>query len=274
MNKGNTNQGRHGVESTSGAHTELSQAEATYRHLAFTELSEDLAFGLNIGFYRTFAIPEIARVLSSTGRMTGQTELRAKTTGLMMYQMFRDGLDSVQGVQTVAALNRIHARWQISNDDFLYVLACFDIAPMRWCDAYAWRRTTAAEKEASHVFYQGLAERMSIREVPPTWGEFAAWMDRYEQRHFTATPEAAELWAATSNILVYRFPAIFSPLIRSAADALLDKPLRKAFSARRPPAAVRALVSGSMRIRAHRIRRAHARPDYVPVLPPSVRELG
>ncbi|MEU5001556.1 oxygenase MpaB family protein [Streptomyces sp. NPDC021622] len=261
------------MTSASEAREALSRAEAAYRHLAFTDFGEDLAFGLNIGFYRTFAVPEIAQVLASTGRMTGQTELRAKATGQMMYRLFRHGLDSEQGVQAVAALNHIHARWAISNDSFLYVLACFDIAPMRWCDTYAWRPTTRAEKTASHLFYRGLAERMGIRQVPATWDEFAEWTDRYEQSRFSATSEAAALWNATRDLLANRFPAALSPLIRTVADALLDEPLRQACGAHKTSAPVRALVSGAMKLRARRIRRAHSHPDYRPVLPPSVLDL-
>lgn len=262
------------MKPASGAKTTLSRAESVYRRLAFNDFSEDLAFGLNIGFYRSFAVPEIAQLLVSTRKMTGQTELRAKATGQMMYRLFRDGLDSELGTQTVAALNRIHARWPITNDEFLYVLACFDVAPMRWCDTYAWRPTTAKEKDASHVFYLALADRMGIQKVPPTWDGFAAWMDRYEQSRFCHTAEAAELWAATRGILTNRFPTVLGPLVRAAADALLDEPLRCAFGARRPPALVRALAAGGMRLRARRISLSHADPGYRPVLPPSVRDLG
>ncbi|WP_424890163.1 oxygenase MpaB family protein [Streptomyces sp. XH2] len=251
----------------------MAHAESTYRSLAFHDFSEDLALGLNIGFYRTFAVPEIAQVLVSTGKMTQRTELRAKATGQMMYLLFRDGLDSARGAETVAALNRIHARWHISNDVFLYVLACFDIAPMRWCDAYGWRPTTQDEKEASHTFYRALADRMGIRGVPPTWGEFATWMDHFEQVRFTATSDAAALWAATRDLLTNRFPSSLGPFIRAAADALLDEPLRHAFGSPRPPAPVRTLVSGGMRLRARRIRRSHTKIGYIPALPPSVRDL-
>ncbi|MFE0099836.1 oxygenase MpaB family protein [Streptomyces sp. NPDC059009] len=190
----------------------------------------------------------------------------------MMYRLFRYGLDSEAGASTMAALNHIHSRWRVSSDAFRYVLACFGIAPMRWCDTYAWRPVTEAEKEASHVFYLGLAERMDIRDVPPTWGEFARWTDHFEQSRFAATSEAGEVWAATRCLLVNRFPSPLAPLIRTAADALLDEPLRQACGARRTPRVVRTLVASGMRLRAQRIRRAHSRPDYRPVLPPSVRD--
>ncbi|MFH8405608.1 oxygenase MpaB family protein [Streptomyces sp. NPDC018019] len=252
----------------------LPEAEALYRRLAFTEFCEDLMLGLNIGFYRTFAVPEIAAVLATTGQMTGQTELRAKTTGQMMYRLFRDGLDSPSGARTVSALNNVHARWQISNDAFRYVLACFDVAPMRWCDAYGWRATTAAEKDASHVFYCALADRMGIHRVPLAWGAFAAWMDDYENGFFARTPEATALWAATSGLLAQRVPAFLVPLVRSAAGALLDPPLRRALGVRRPPTAVSALAAGGMHIRARRLRHLHSDPGYRPALPDELRELG
>ncbi|MFH8349533.1 oxygenase MpaB family protein [Streptomyces sp. NPDC018045] len=251
------------------------EAEAVYRRLVRHDLSEDLAFGLNIGFYRTFAVPQIAELLVATGKMTGQAEVRAKTTGLMMHQLFAAGLDSPRGAETVAALQRIHSRWQIGDDAFRYVLSCFDIAPMRWCDTYAWRATTAAEKAASHTFYRGLADRMGIPGVPATWDAFAGWTDRFERRQFAATAASATLWAATRGMLIRRFfPAPLGPFVRTAADALLDEPLRRAVGARRPSAPVRALVEGGMRLRARRNRRAHADPGYRPDLPPAVRDLA
>ncbi|MEV0125829.1 oxygenase MpaB family protein [Streptomyces sp. NPDC050703] len=253
----------------------LSHAEAIYRHLVRHDLCEDLAFGLNIGFYRTFAVPEIAKVLVSTGKMNAQTELRAMTTGLMMHQLFYYGLDSEKGARTVQALNRIHARWEIGNETYLYVLACFDIAPIRWCDANAWRATTAEEKDACHTFYCGLAERMGIRHVPPTWDEFAIWTDRYEEERFDATPESAQLWVATRGFLISRcFSAKLAPLFRGASDAFLDEPLRRAFGVARPHAAARTLAAISIRLRARRIHRAHSAPDYQPVLPPAVRDFA
>ncbi|UGQ11668.1 DUF2236 domain-containing protein [Yinghuangia sp. ASG 101] len=251
----------------------MRRAEATYRHLAFVEFGEDLVFGLNLGFYRTFAVPEIARVLASTGRMTREAPLRAKATGKAMFGLFRDGLDSDAAAEAVDALNRIHARWPIDNDAFLYVLACFDVAPMRWCDKYAWRPTTPDEKSASHVFHRRLAARMGIVDVPATWDGFARWMDDFERRRFAPTDEAAELWRATQGILAHRFPPRLAPLVRVAVDTFLDDPLRRALGVRRAPAPVRALASGGMRLRAYRIGRSHADPHYRPKLPSALRDV-
>lgn len=216
-------------------------------------------------------MPEIARVLVSTGRMTEDASLRAKATGRAMFGLFRDGLDSDSGAKAVDRLNRIHSDWRIGNDAFLYVLACFDIAPMRWCDKYAWRSATPAEKNASHIFYSRLAELMGIVDVPATWDDFARWMDDFERDRFAPTEDAAELWRATQGILANRFPSRLRPLVRITADAFLDDALRPALGVSRSPAPVRALVSGAMRLRAHRVGRSHADPAYSPKLPSALR---
>ncbi|MFI0773733.1 oxygenase MpaB family protein [Streptomyces sp. NPDC021212] len=150
----------------------LREAEETYRRMAYDTVAQDLKMGLNLGFCRTFAVPEIARVA-----------------------LFEYGLDSEQGAETIAALDRLHAPFAIGDDAFRYVLACFDLAPMRWCAAHAWRAPTDAERTASHTLHLGLADRMGIPEVPATWREFETGMRAYERAHFAVTPEGRALRA-------------------------------------------------------------------------------
>ncbi|MEU1804519.1 oxygenase MpaB family protein [Streptomyces sp. NPDC019937] len=236
----------------------LREAEETYRRMAYDTFAGDLKMGFNLGFCRTFAVPEIARVLAATGRMTQHTRVRAKATGAMMYGLFEYGLDSERGAETIAALERLHAPYAIGDDAFRYVLACFDLAPMSWCAAHAWRAPTDAERTASHTFYLGLADRMGIPEVPATWQEFESWMRTYERAHFAATPQGRELWRATRGMLADRVPRVLGPLAGAAADSLFDDRARDAFGARRPPALVRAATRAALRARAWGGRRARA----------------
>lgn len=218
------------------------EAAAVYRELVTGTLGRDFMLGFNLGFYRTFGVPSIARVLVASGGLTTSPAVRAKATGKLMFTLFRDGLDSESGRSTLAAINGMHSRFAISQDDFRYVLACFEVAPMRWCDAHGVRATTAREKDAAHRFYLGLAERMDIRDVPESFDALAAWMDAHEREHFAPSPEAARLWAATREVLTNRAPRPLAPLLRVCTDALLDAPLRRAVGARTPPAYARALA--------------------------------
>ncbi|MGW8375385.1 oxygenase MpaB family protein [Streptomyces sp. ODS28] len=222
--------------------------ELAYRNLAMGELGGQLLMGMNIGFYRTFAIPSIARTLVAAGGLTDSPALRAKTTGDMMYGLIQHGLDSDRGKRIIAAINAMHAAWDISNHEFLYVLACFEIAPLRWCDAHGRRATTDAEKQATHAFYQALAKRMGIEAVPRSWEEFAVWMDEFEKQHYCYTPEAHRLWTSTREVLTNRAPRPLAPLVRMAADALLDEPLRRAVGASKPTALAHLLARLLLRL--------------------------
>ncbi|AGP60778.1 oxygenase MpaB family protein [Streptomyces rapamycinicus] len=182
-----------------------------------------------------------------------------------MYRLFRHGLDGEEGEWTVTTLKRLHAPWAISDDAYRYVLSCFDLAPMRWCAAYAWRVPTDAERDASHTLCLALAERMGIPDVPPDRREFEAWAEGFERAHFTFTPEAQALWGATRELLAGRVPGALGPLAGSAADSLLDDGLRRALGVRRPPMPVRAVTRSALRPRAaagrtHRRIRGRHRP--------------
>ncbi|MFG2194229.1 oxygenase MpaB family protein [Streptomyces sp. NPDC048639] len=230
------------------------RAHATYRRMALVDFPEDLMLGLNLGFYRTFAVPSIARVLHGTGRMTGRPKARAKATGEVMYALIEHGFDDPTGLETVALLNRIHARLPVGDEEFVYVLAAFCVAPLRWIDAHGPRPTTSAEKAAAYGFYAGLAQRMAIKPLPHSYQELAFWMDRFEERTFAVTPEGRALLNATRGLLADRFPAPLAGLVRTASDTLLDDRLRTAFGVTAPPRALRALVAAGLRYRARRLR--------------------
>ncbi|MEU6083812.1 oxygenase MpaB family protein [Streptomyces sp. NPDC047108] len=233
------------------------RAHAAYRRMALVDFPDDLRLGLNLGFYRTFAVPSIARVLHGTGRMTGRPKARAKATGEVMYALIEHGPDHPTGLETVALLNRIHARLPVGDEEFVYVLAAFCVAPLRWIDAHGPRPTTTAEKDAAYGFYACLARRMAIKPVPGSYAELASWMDGFEDRTFAVTPEGRALLEATRGLLADRFPAPLAGVVRAASDTLLDERLRRAFGVAAPPRALRVLVAAGLRLRARRMRRRH-----------------
>ena len=62
----------------------------------------------------------------------------------------------------------MHGAYDISNDDKLYVLSTFVVMPIRWLDAYGWRRLTEAERVASANYYRALGRHMGITGIPET----------------------------------------------------------------------------------------------------------
>ncbi|MFE3771203.1 oxygenase MpaB family protein [Streptomyces sp. NPDC059122] len=235
---------------------EQQEAQAVYREMALTHFPGDVKLGLNLGFYRTFAVPSIARVLAGTGKLTRQPRVRAKATGELMYTLIEHGLDTGEGEAAVQKLIRLHSGLAVSNEDFVYVLAAFCITPIHWIDTHSWRQTTQAEKSATHTFYSLLAERMGITDVPDSFEEFTTWMDAFEVRTFRSTAEGQSLVTATRSLLSDRMPRLLSPLANGIFTCLLGERLRNTFELPRPGLLVRGLVSAALRGRRFRMRRA------------------
>ncbi|MFF3753499.1 oxygenase MpaB family protein [Streptomyces sp. NPDC002018] len=228
-------------------------AHRAYARLVLETMPEESRVGLALGFIRTFGVPEIARVLYGTGRVTGEPRARAKATGVAMFTLIGKGLDSPEGRRTVEGLRRVHDRPDITPELMHYVLACFIVCPLRFIDDHGHRAVTDAEREAAYAFRLALSDALGLPEPPGAEGPAGVerWMRGYESRRFAPTEEGRALWnAASRGLLASRLPAPLAALAPAVAASLLDDPLREALRVRRPPAPVRALVTRALRTRA------------------------
>jgi hypothetical protein len=55
--------------------------------------------------------------------------------------------------------------------------------PVRWIGRYGWRDLTADEVRAAVTYYREVGRLMGIRQIPPTYAEFASSLDSYEREH-------------------------------------------------------------------------------------------
>ena len=51
-----------------------------------------------------------------------------------MAEISKWGYDSERGREALRKMNRAHSRFDISNDDYLYVLSTFIYEPIRWME--------------------------------------------------------------------------------------------------------------------------------------------
>ncbi|MEU1424616.1 oxygenase MpaB family protein [Kitasatospora sp. NPDC005751] len=225
-----------------------------YRISSWYEFPWDTTQSLSFALYRTYAVPSIGRLLARTGEFTRCAQKRYDDTVLILEAVVEHGFASEQGREAIRRMNRMHHRYDISNEDFLYVLATFVVVPKRWLDDYGWRPYSAHEVRATTNYYRELGRHMGLSDIPETYDAFERLLDGYERAHFGHDRGGREVSDATLGLMASWYPAPLRPSMRVSSICLLDDPLREAFGYSRPPAALRYAVRSGMRLRGRLVR--------------------
>ena len=217
------------------------------------EFPWDTTRALELALFRTFAVPSIAALLDSTGEFGRAAQKRYDDTDLILSTIVEAGYDSDQGKRAIRQMNRIHGRFAITNEDFLYVLSSFVFEPIRWNARFGWRPLIETEKLATFEFWREVGRRMAIEEIPQRYEEFERFNEDYERREFRPTEASRRVGSATRDMFLAWFPGLPRRLGAPAIHALMDEPLLEAFGFPRPPRAVRAAVEAALRARARAV---------------------
>lgn len=213
------------------------------------EFPWDTTRALELALFRTFAVPSIAAVLDASGEFGRAPQKRYDDTDLILSTIVEAGYDSEEGKRAIRRMNRIHGRFEISNDDFLYVLSSFVFEPIRWNARFGWRPLLETEKLATFEFWREVGRRMAIKEIPDSYAELEAYNGNYERRHFRRTEQSERVGRATRDMFLAWFPWLPRRLGTRAIYALMDDPLLDAFGFPHPSRAVRRAVEASLRAR-------------------------
>jgi mpaB/rubber oxygenase-like protein len=234
-------------------HARIVQLDTCY------EFPWDTTRSLELALFRTFAVPSVAALLDSTGEFASRAQKRYDDTDLILSTIAEAGYDSPQGRHAIRRMNQIHGRFEISNDDFLYVLSSFVFEPIRWNARFGWRPLIEAERLATFHFWLAVGRLMAIREVPERYEEFERFNEQYEELHFAPSAAAERVGQATRDMFLAWFPGLPRRFGAHAIYALMDERLLAAFGFPQPPSAVRTAVERALRIRARVVARLPAR---------------
>jgi hypothetical protein len=217
------------------------------------EFPWDTTRALELALFRTFAVPSIAALLDSTGEFGRAAQKRYDDTDLILSTIVEAGYDSDEGKRAIRQMNRIHGRFAITNEDFLYVLSSFVFEPIRWNARFGWRPLIETEKLATFEFWREVGRRMAIEEIPERYEEFERFNEEYERREFRPTEAARRVGVATRDMFLDWFPGVPHRLGEPGIHALMDEPLLDAFGFPHPPRPVRTVVEGALRARARAV---------------------
>jgi hypothetical protein len=219
-------------------------------HLSFGyEFCWDSTRALEIALYRTYCVPSISKLLDRTGEFYKHTQRRYDDTAILVAEMCEWGYEDGRGKQALERMNWAHSHFQISNDDFLYVLSTFIYEPIRWIDAFGWRPTSRNEKLGYYWFWRGVGTRMGIHDIPPSYEAFEAWSRAYEREQFRFTETNQRVGAATRDLFASWYPRIATPAVRYAVYAMLDDDMLSAFGFPKPLPGTRSMLRSLLKLR-------------------------
>lgn len=219
------------------------------------EFPFDVTRALEFALFRTFAVPSISSLLERTGEFGGRAQKRYDDTDLILSQIYEYGYDSERGRAALRRMNRIHARFEIANEDFLYVLSTFVYEPVRWLARFGWRDTVEQERLAFLHFWREVGRRMNIRGIPADYEVFERFNVEYERAHFRFTESGRRVAEATRAMFLDWFvPRPLHGLGAPVLHALMDERLLAAFGFPEPGPRLRAAVEGALRLRSRAAR--------------------
>jgi hypothetical protein len=214
------------------------------------EFPWDTMRSLELALFRTFAVPSIAELLDRTGEFGRAAQKRYDDTDLILSTIVEAGYDSEEGKGAIRQMNVIHGRFEIANEDFLYVLSSFVFEPIRWNARFGWRPLIGTEKLATFEFWREIGRRMAIRDIPESYSELESYNEGYERERFRRTDATERVGRATRDMFLAWFPGLPKRFGAHAIYALMDEPLRDAFGFPHPPRGLRTAVEASLRTRA------------------------
>ena len=147
-------------------------------------------------------------------------------------------------------MNFIHSHYPITNEDFLFVLSVFMTEPEKFTRLYEWRKLNQTERDGLFYFWREVGEGMGIKDIPESYEAMKRWSDAYEEAFMVYAKSNPAVGDPTVDMLLDMVPSFTRGWIRPAIYCLMDERLLDAMGYAHPPAWLRAVVVGAMRVRA------------------------
>jgi hypothetical protein len=223
------------------------------------EFPFDTTRALEFALFRTFAVPSIGGLLDETGEFGARAQKRYDDTDLILSTLVEEGYDSELGKRALRRMNQLHSRFQITNEDFLYVLSTFVFEPIRWNARFGWRPLVEQERLGTFHYWRAVGHRMAIKDIPERYEDFERYNLEYERDRFARTEPGRRVGVATRDMFLAWFPWLPKRFGAPALYAVMDDPLLDAFGFPRPPPALRRTVESALRARARVVQLLPAR---------------
>ena len=229
------------------------------------EFPFDTTRSLEYALFRTFAVAKGTKLLASTGEFTERPQKRYDDTVLLLSEILENGYDSERGRAALRKVNRMHNRYPIPNDEFLYTLSTFIYEPIRWNGRFGWRPLLEKEKLATFYYWVEVGRRMGIKDLPTDYHTFERFNVEYEKAHFRYSEANARIAKATQEMFLGWFlPRFLWGMGRPFLAAIMDERMIEAIGVEKAARWKVRLVEGMLEVRAGvlRLMPGRGRPFY------------
>jgi hypothetical protein len=203
---------------------------------------------LEFALFRTYAVPHTSRILAASGQFDRHGQKRYDDTTLMLAGIAEKGFDSEYGQKAIQRMNELHGRWNIKNTDMLYVLSTFIFEPIRWHDAYGWRKPTQNEKLANYYFWKEVGIRMGIENIPESLEAYERFNIEHEKQYFRYDDANRKIGRATMQVFLNWYPRLLHPIVREGLLSFMDDPLLNAMGFEKPYGLVRGVYHYGLKL--------------------------
>ncbi len=237
----------------------------------------DIEICLLVALIKGVASPRISKVVGGTKSFEKHGVHRVNSTVMMLVDVFDYGCKSARGHGIIKHINHVHAKYDIPNQDFLYLLSLGLCDFLDWNKKYSWRSLTAGEATSWLYNWQQIGIFMNISGLPATAVEFRKWADNYERFNCFYSDTNAEVARHIRESVVKRYSFLERPIIRFILPSLIEPHLLASLGWNQPSWARKKLSHAILKFRAWAIRTspiiiaAHLPP--APKLPPQPENL-
>jgi hypothetical protein len=228
-------------------------ARISYLSICF-DFPWDVTHALDLALLKGSCVPSISGLQAGTGEFVERTQKRYDDTLLILAELLESGYDSERGRAAQRRMNRIHHRFPIANEDYLYILSTSVVEPIRFNARFGWRPYSETEVRAYFNLWAAIARRMGITGVPRTLVELERYHDDFERDRFAFSPSNRANALAMIEMFSGWYPAPLRPAVRAGIRGLLADEVLDALGLSRPSPRARRLVEGVLRLRAGLLR--------------------
>ncbi|KAL2914261.1 hypothetical protein HK105_206206 [Polyrhizophydium stewartii] len=215
-----------------------------YNHNAFREFPFLNQLALQFGFFKTYGIPSISKLLVATGEIPSHCTRRLVDTELLIREATERPLSTERAQTALRRLNFLHGHYPIKNSDYLYVLAVFMVEPVLWSNRYGYRKMHPNEVQVHFLYWTAIGIRMGIKDIPATFDDAVKFMEDYEVQHMRFSESNAKIAESTINAFLQQVPGPLHGFVRQSVYALTPERLRIAMGFPKPIYGLRTFLEG------------------------------